>query len=100
MHLAIHTPMFGTANVESRVINCPSCGPSVDGADWEDAPIDDCYPGQQFKCKKCGNVVFVNWGLVEPDHLSTWISFEHCPHRLCRLKTITARAENLSTQPS
>lgn len=92
MHLAIHTPMFGADGVESHAINCPKCGTSVSGADLEDAPIEECNAGQEFKCK-CGQSLFINWGLVEPDHLSKWISFEHCHHWLCRVKAKIAEGK-------
>ena len=37
-------------------------------------------------CKPCGKVIYINWGLEEPNHLSTWLSSEQCPHRLCVIK--------------
>jgi len=118
MYLAIHAPMFGTANVDSKPLECPRCprGKQMGENNWRPAGlfgfvlrlkwyeawyIRDCYPGQRFICKKCGKPMFINWGLVEPDHLSTWVNSEHCPHRLCRLKyrqlkqTLVASAEHL-----
>ena len=86
MKLAIHTPLFGCPTVESHALQCPKCPATVTGAEWFDAPIDDCFPGQEFRCETCGTTAYVNWGLVEPDHLSTWLNPEHCPHRLCHLK--------------
>jgi DNA-directed RNA polymerase subunit RPC12/RpoP len=79
--------MFGSKNVESQPIECPKCprGLQMGANDWEDAPVDECYPGQKFKCKRCGTEVTINWGLVEPDHLSTWVNSEYCPHRMCKV---------------
>lgn len=82
MFLAFHYPFFGSATVDAHVIVCPQCGAN----DWRDREIATCNPGDELKCNQCGKMVFINWGLVEPDHLSTWLSSEHCPHRLCKLK--------------
>ena len=46
--------------------------------------IESCDPGQPLECAKCGKVVEINWGLMEPDHLSTWMNPEHCPHHICQ----------------
>lgn len=95
MYLAMHLPMFGTAKIDSRPIECPKCpkGKERGVSNWVEVPIDDCFPGQQFTCAECGTVVTVNWGLEEPDHLSTWLSSEHCPHRLCKIKYAELRVE-------
>jgi hypothetical protein len=87
MYLAIHVPMFGSPNIEAKLIECPTCPRGVEhGAnDWDDVDISQCSPGDCFKCSVCGTIVTANWGLVEPDHLSNWKNSEHCPHRLCRL---------------
>ena len=87
MYLAVHTPLFGSKSVESQPIECPKCqrGKVMGQNDWEDAPIDECSPRQKFKCKHCGTEVKINLGLIEPDHLSTWVNSEYCPHRFCRL---------------
>ncbi len=88
MHLEVHTPMFGSKNIEGKPTECPVCprGLSLGANDWEDKDISVCNPGDTFKCNRCGTVVTVNWGLVEPDHLSTWKNSECCPHRLCQRK--------------
>jgi hypothetical protein len=88
MYLAIHVPMFGTAHIDSRPIECPTCprGKEHGISDWEERDITRCNPGDELVCKRCGTKVYINWGLAEPDHFSTWLSSEHCPHRLCRLK--------------
>ena len=81
MHLSVHVPMFGSPNIESKPIVCP-CRAN----NWAEIPIKECSPGQILVCLACGKSVTINWGLVEPDHLSNWINSEHCPHRLCRIK--------------
>jgi hypothetical protein len=88
MYLAIHVPMFGTPNIDSKPIECPTCPRGIQFGvnDWEPQDITICNPGDKFTCTKCGTVVTINWGLVEPDHLSSWMNSEHCPHRLCRIK--------------
>jgi hypothetical protein len=94
MYLAFHMPMFGTPNVDSKPIECPTCPRTVSfGAnDWQDKDISTCNPGDQFVCNRCGTVVTVMWGLEEPDHLSTWMNAERCPHRLCRIKFTELKA--------
>lgn len=82
MYLAFHYPFFGSATVDAHAINCLHCGAN----DWQDRDITTCNPGDTFTCNRCGSTVYVNWGIDEPDHLSNWISSEHCPHRLCKLK--------------
>lgn len=90
MYLAIHVPMFGSTTVDSKPIECPHCPKKGEhGAnDWVDAGVvpgvTPCNPGDKYTCARCGTVVTINWGLVEPDHLSTWLNSEYCPHRLCR----------------
>jgi DNA-directed RNA polymerase subunit RPC12/RpoP len=88
MYLAIHVPMFGSPNIETKPIECPYCprGKELGTNDWEEKDITTCNPGDEFVCKKCGKKVFINWGLEEPDHLSNWLNSEYCPHRLCRIK--------------
>jgi hypothetical protein len=81
MFLAIHSPMFGEPNVDAVAITCPGCGRN----EWNEQAIEECNPGDEFTCE-CGKKVTINWGLVEPDHLSSWLSSEHCPHRLCKVK--------------
>jgi hypothetical protein len=101
MFLAIHVPMFGTANIESKPIECPTCkrGISSGTNNWREVDVTACEPGMVLTCAECGGTARINWGLVEPDHLSTWINSEHCPHRLCRekyqqLKATLVAAEN------
>jgi hypothetical protein len=84
MFLAVHVPMFGSPNVDAIQIYCPRCPKATN--DWVDVPIETCSPGDRFACARCGHQVMMNWGLVEPDHLSIWLSSEHCLHRLCRIK--------------
>lgn len=88
MYLAFHMPMFGTLNIDSKPVECPTCPRlvSLPVSDWQDKDISTCNPGDQFTCNRCGTVVTVMWGLDEPDHLSTWMNAEYCPHRICRLK--------------
>lgn len=88
MYLAIHSPMFGTANIDSHQIECPFCprGKEQGINEWEDIDITSCNPGDKLVCKRCGKAVYINWGLAEPDHLSTWLNSEYCPHHLCKLK--------------
>lgn len=84
MFLAIHVPMFGSVNIESKPINCPYCSSGMN--DWKDAPISTCSPGDRFTCTKCERDAIINWGLCEPDHLSTYINSEYCSHPLCIAK--------------
>ena len=88
MHLSIHVPMFGSASVEAKPVECPVCqkGREHGVNDWVEANIETCEPGDTFTCARCGKSVIINWGLVEPDHLSNWKNSEHCPHRVCKLK--------------
>lgn len=88
MYLAMHVPMFGSMNVDSKPIECPTCprGVSKGASDWQERNISTCDHSDAFTCNRCGTVVTVMWGLEEPDHLSTWQNSEHCPHRLCRIK--------------
>lgn len=85
MYLAMHTPVFGASTVEGRAIECPYCprGIELGANDWADKDISKCNPGDEFVCNKCGQKVIINWGLLEPDHLSNWKNSEECPHRLC-----------------
>jgi hypothetical protein len=96
MQLFIHVPMFATAHVDSQRIECPYCprGKEFGTNDWQERDISTCNPFDEFICNRCGKSVFINWGLVEPDHLSTWMNSEHCPHRLCRLKYAELCREN------
>lgn len=88
MYLAFHYPFFGSATVDAHPLECPRCprGVAHGTNDWKDADIAVCNPGDHFTCNRCGQDVIINWGLAEPDHLSTWLSSEHCPHRLCKIK--------------
>lgn len=88
MYLAMHLPYFGASTVESTAIVCPTCGRN----DWQDIDLSYCNPGDKLACNQCSHCSFVTWGLVEPDHWSTWLSSEHCPHRLCQLKYRELRA--------
>lgn len=94
MHLEIHTPYFGVSTVEGKPIECPACprGLSLGANDWKDRTIETCSPGETFECNRCGTVVIINWGLLEPDHLSHSKSFETCTHRLCMLLAEKLRA--------
>ena len=80
--MMFHTPFFGSATVDAQTMTCPQCG----GNDWKERDISTCNPGDVYECAKCDKRIFINWGLEEPDHLSTWINSEHCPHRLCKMK--------------
>ena len=95
MKLYIHVPMFGTPHIDSKPIECSYCprGKEMGQNDWADVGITVCNPGMQLTCLKCGHIVIINWGLVEPDHLSTWLNGEYCPHRLCKLKAIEGRMQ-------
>ena len=88
MMLYMHMPMFGTPHIDSKPIECPHCprGKESGENNWVDIDLTECDPGDQLTCKKCGNTVYINWGLVEPDHLSSWLNSEYCPHRICKLK--------------
>jgi DNA-directed RNA polymerase subunit RPC12/RpoP len=87
MYLIIHTPLFGASSVEAKPIECPTCPRGAEHGvnDWVEQSIATCDPGDRFTCARCGVQVIINWGLVEPDHLSTWKNSEHCSHRLCVL---------------
>lgn len=82
MFLAFHYPFFGSSTVDAHTVSCPSCGAN----DWQDKDVTVCNPGDKFICNRCNQEMMINWGLVEPDHLSNWWSSEHCPHRLCKIK--------------
>ena len=82
MILSFHTPLFGTTHTDGQLLICPRCG--AGDWDWHGGPIGTANPGDRIKCLRCGKDVIVNWGLVEPDHISTWIDGEYCPHRLCQ----------------
>lgn len=85
--LVAHYPMFGSATVDAHIIKCPTCPETSLGvSDWQDRDISQCNPGDEYVCNVCKTKVIINWGMVEPDHLSTWISSEHCQHRLCKIK--------------
>jgi hypothetical protein len=88
MYVAFHSPMFGTAHVDSHPLECPFCarGKEKGQNDWEERNINVCNPGDVYTCLQCGRSVTINWGLVEPDHLSNWVNSEYCPHRLCKIK--------------
>ena len=88
MYVAFHSPMFGTAHVDSHPLECPFCprGKEKGQNDWEARNINVCNPGDVYTCLQCGRSVTINWGLVEPDHLSNWVNSEYCPHRLCKIK--------------
>ena len=88
MFVAFHYPFFGSPTVDAHQIKC-ECGAN----NWKEKDITTCDPGDEFECAECGKKIWINWGLVEPDHLSGWISSEHCPHRLCRLKYQQLRRE-------
>jgi hypothetical protein len=94
MYLAIHTPLFGSVNIDSQTIECPNCprGKERGVNDWQEKSIATCNSGDEFICNRCGSKIIINWGLEEPDHLSNWINSEHCPHRLCKIKAALARA--------
>jgi DNA-directed RNA polymerase subunit RPC12/RpoP len=82
VYVAFHYPFFGSSTVDGYQLLCPDCGAN----DWEQREIAVCNPGDEFKCQRCGKKVWINWGLVEPDHLSSWLNSEYCQHRVCRLK--------------
>lgn len=82
MFVAFHYPFFGSATVDAHQLVCPRCNSN----DWKDRDISSCNPGDEFQCARCGKIVWINWGLEEPDHTSTWLSSEHCPHWLCQSK--------------
>jgi DNA-directed RNA polymerase subunit RPC12/RpoP len=95
MFVAFHYPFFGSSTVDAQQMRCPQCGAN----DWRDRDTTTCNPGDEFECAKCGKKVYINWGLVEPDHLSGWISSEYCPHRLCRTKYAQLREERGWNKP-
>lgn len=82
MYVAIHVPFFGSSTVDAIQIRCPQCNAN----NWIERDISTCNPGDEYICSDCSKKIWINWGLVEPDHLSTWLSSEHCPHNLCILK--------------
>jgi transcription elongation factor Elf1 len=84
MFISVHVPMFGSANIDSKPINCPYCPPGTN--DWQQCSLEVCNPGDKLQCSRCGKEVTINWGLTEPDHLSAWLNSEHCPHHLCEIK--------------
>ena len=84
MILYIHVPMFGSPNIEAKPLVCSACGRKDDWV-YDGPDVKTLDPGEVFICG-CGTRHIVNWGLEEPDHLSTWINAEYCPHRLCRIK--------------
>jgi hypothetical protein len=81
MILAIHVPMFGTAHTDARSLIC-ACG--ANDWDWRGDPVAQLVPGQPLTCLRCGKISKVMWGTEEPDHVSTWINGEYCPHYLCK----------------
>lgn len=84
MALFIHVPMFGSVNVDSKIVTCPHCGNN--SWDWPaDLPISGCEAMKEIRCAICHKSAYLLWGLDEPDHLSTWWNAEYCPHRLCQI---------------
>lgn len=83
MILSIHVPMFGTEHTEARALVC-KCG--TNDWEWNAGVIGPLAMGQKLKCLACGNISVATWGLDEPDHISTWLNGEYCPHRLCALR--------------
>ena len=82
MILSIHVPMFGTQHTDAVALVC-KCG--ANDWDWTGGAVDTLNPNQKLRCLRCGNESTVLWGLEEPDHVSTWLNGEYCPHRLCKL---------------
>lgn len=95
MYLAIHSPMFGTVHIDAQAIECPTCprGTSLGASDWRDVDIATLSDGSSLTCNRCGSTVMINWPIEEPDHLSTWLNSEYCPHRLCKIKLEQLKAE-------
>ena len=89
MFVAFHYPFFGSSTVDAQQMQCPDCGAN----NWIERDITQCNPGDEYTCAECHKSVFINWGLVEPDHLSGWINSEHCPHRLCKIKYAQLREQ-------
>lgn len=91
MYLAFHYPFFGSSTVDAHQIHCPNCPPGNNA--WVERDISTCDPGDIFTCAQCGKEIIINWGLYEPDHLSNWLSSEHCPHSYCKLKYAQLKEE-------
>jgi len=95
MYLAIHSPMFGTAHIDAKAIECPRFprGVSLGENNWEQEDIATLNAGSHLTCQRCGNSVEILWPIEEPDHVSTWLNSEFCPHRLCKLKLAQLQKE-------
>jgi len=81
--LFIHVPMFGSVNVDSKPIVCAHC--KKNDWIWQKASVVNSDGNERILCM-CGQPSWINWPLLEPDHISTWLNSEYCPHRLCRIK--------------
>lgn len=81
--LFIHVPFFGSATVDSKPILCARCGKNK--WVWEKGDVANSDGNEGIVCE-CGHASWINWPVLEPDHISTWLNSEYCPHRLCRIK--------------
>jgi hypothetical protein len=82
--LFIHVPMFGSVNVDSKPIVCARCGQNK--WLWDKGPAVNSDGNEEIACADCGQTNLIFWPVLEPDHISTWLNSEYCPHSLCRIK--------------